>query len=172
MRYLTLMFLLLVSACSTTVQRPVMGERNITPKMAVQDPDSLQAKVLEWGGAIVESRNLPDSTELQILAYPLQSNGQPDLDQSPTGRFIAVAKGYLETADYQTGRQVTMSGKLKGIRPGKVGEADYRFPVLQLDELLLWPLPSQSSTRTGVGFSFGAGSGGWSGGSIGIGIGF
>jgi outer membrane lipoprotein len=172
MRYLPLMVLLLLSACATSGQRPVMGERDITPKMAVEDPDRLQAKVIEWGGAIVEARNLQDTTEFQILAYPLKKNGQPDLGESPTGRFIAVAKGYLETADYQTGRQLTLSGRLKGVRLGKVGAADYRFPVLQLDELLLWPLPSRSSTRTGVGFSFGAGSGGWSGGSIGIGIGF
>jgi len=171
-RCLTLMFLLLLSACSTTVQRPVMGERDVTPRMALQDPDSLQSKVLEWGGAIVESRNLPDTTELQILAYPLTKNGRPDLDESPTGRFIAVAKGYLEPADYQTGRQVTLSGTLDGIRKGKVGEADYLFPVLRLNELMLWPQPSGSTPRTGVHFGFGAGSGGWSGGSIGIGIGF
>ena len=172
MRYLLPMLLLLLSACSTTVQRPVMGERDITPKMAVQDPDRLQDKVIEWGGAIVNVRNLRDTTELQILAYPLRKNGQPDLDKSPAGRFIAVAKGYLETADYKPGRQVTMSGRLKAIRRGKVGEADYLFPVLELNELLLWPLPSESTPRTGVHFGFGAGSGGWSGGSIGIGIGF
>jgi outer membrane lipoprotein len=166
------MLLLLFSACTTTIQRPVMGDRDITPKMAVEDPDRLQAKVLEWGGAIVESRNLPDTTEFQILAYPLKQNGQPDLDKSPTGRFIAVAKGYLETADYQTGRQLTLSGRLKAIRPGMVGNADYLFPVLELDEFFLWPASSQSYRRTSVHFGFGAGSGGWSGGGIGIGIGF
>jgi outer membrane lipoprotein len=172
MRYLLPVLLLLLSACSTTIQRPVMGERDITPQMAVQDPDPLHGKVIEWGGAVVEAHNLRDTTELQILAYPLKKNGQPDLDKSPTGRFIAVSKGYLETADYKRGRQVTMSGVLKGIRRGKVGEHDYLFPVLELNELLLWPLPSRSSSRTGVHFGFGAGSGGWSGGSIGIGIGF
>ena len=175
MRHISLLLLLIVlglSACSSTVKRPVMGERDITPIMAVQDPARLQTTVLEWGGVIVDSKNLPDTTEFQILAYPLRKSGQPNLDKNPSGRFIAVVKGYLETADYQRGRQLTLSGRLKGIRPGKVGEAAYQFPVVEVNELILWPITSESSPRTGVHFGFGAGSGGWSGGSIGIGIGF
>jgi outer membrane lipoprotein len=173
MRHLPLLLLvLMLSACSTTGERPVMGERGITPQLAALDSGQLPTTVFEWGGAIVDSRNLSATTEFQILAYPLQKNGRPDLAKKPTGRFIAVVKGYLETADYTTGRQVTLSGQLKAIRPGKVGEAEYLFPVLEANEIQLWPAPAEKPGRTGVHFGFGAGSGGWSGGSIGIGIGF
>jgi outer membrane lipoprotein len=167
-----LLLLLLLTACSTTVKRPVMGERGITPQMVVQDSGRVQNIVLEWGGAIVDSHNLPDTTEFQILAFPLRNNGQPNTGASPTGRFIAVVKGYQETADYPTGRQVTLSGRLQGIRQGKVGEAAYRFPVLEANEIMRWPITGQSSGRSAVRFGIGAGSGSWSGGSIGIGIGF
>ena len=163
---------LLLGACATTIHRSVMGERGIPPKEVAQHPDSVSNRVFEWGGVIVEPKNLRDSTELQILAYPLRKDGAPNLDKNPTGRFIAKAKGYLEPADYAAGRQVTLSGHLKEIRIGKVGQADYAFPVLEADEILLWPLPKEDTSRTGVHFGFGAGSGGWSGGSIGIGIGF
>ena len=172
-RYLLLLVLLFIlSACTTAGKRQVMGEREISPAIVVEEGRKLPDTVLEWGGTIVDSQNLPTTTEIRILAYPLQEDGQPETEKPTTGRFIAIVHGYLETADYRAGRQVTLSGKLRGIRDGKVGEADYRFPVIEADALMLWPLPLGYPDRTGVHFGFGLGSGGWSGGSIGIGFGF
>ena len=128
-------------------------------------PDSI-------AGVIVEPVNLESTTELQIIAYPLQRNGKPDLAQSPNGRFIAKIDGYLEPADYAPGRRVTVSGRVAEIRQGKVGEADYLFPVVQPDSLNLWPVESQSSGRSRLHFGIGVGSGGRTGGSVGVGVGF
>jgi outer membrane lipoprotein len=96
--------------------RPVMGDRSISPGEAAQDITRFKSVTVEWGGVIVETRNLETSSEIQIIAYPLQDNGKPDLDEPPTGRFIAVSQGYLETADYKKGRAITLSGALLGIR--------------------------------------------------------
>ena len=151
--------------------RPVMGERSISPREVAQDITQIKSVVVEWGGVIVETSNLETSTEIQIIAYPLKDNGRPDLDESPTGRFIAASQGYLETADYTKGRRITLSGTVSGIRQGKVGEADYTFPLVTPKELQLWPSQTTSNSKTRLHFGFGAGSGGRSGGSIGIGIG-
>ena len=149
-----------------------MGERNITPSEVaiMSDPP---AATLEWGGVIVEPENLTDSTELQVIAYPLQNNGRPDLDENPVGRFIAIAPGYLETAEYHRGRQITLSGQVIGIRQGSVGEADYLFPLIEPAEIQLWPLEGSRDGRTSIHFGIGTGFGtGGSHGSIGIGVGF
>lgn len=167
-----LLLCLLVVACSSTPSRKVMGERDITPEKAVQEFEQLKQTTIEWGGVIVEAKNLEDATEIQIIAYPLTKNGQPNLDKSPTGRFFAVNPGYLETADYAKGRSITLSGTLLEIREGKVGEADYRFPLLKPNEMQLWPIEIETNTEPRMHFGIGVGTGVRTHGSIGIGIGF
>lgn len=71
------------------------------------------------GGVIVGLENLKQSTELQIIAYPLARNGRPDTDEPPVGRFIAVSAGYLESGDYARGRQVTVTGEIDRLREEK-----------------------------------------------------
>lgn len=173
MRFTRLLLLcLILSACSGSMQsRPVMGERSISPGKAAQDITQLKSVVIEWGGVIVETTNLETSTEIQILAYPLKENGQPNLNESPTGRFIAASQGYLESADYTKGRSITLSGTVSGIRQGKVGKADYSFPLVDPDEMQLWPVQTTPDSKSRLHFGIGLGSGGRSSGSIGIGIG-
>jgi outer membrane lipoprotein len=174
MRFFTslplLLLLSLLTGCSTAPKVAENAERGITPTQATLNEATQQDRPLQWGGVIVETRNLADATELQILAYPLMSSGQPDVTEPPTGRFIARRSGYLESVDYRKGRQVTATGQLTEKRAGQVGEADYTFPVLLADELVLWPEQSERQRSPRVNFGLGVGSGGRSWGSIGIGF--
>ncbi|MGD8908261.1 MAG: Slp family lipoprotein [Chromatiales bacterium] len=175
MRCLTLssaLLLLTLNGCATTPKVMENAERGISPTEAVSQASTTGDRPLQWGGVIVETSNLADTTELQILAYPLKSNGRPDVTASPTGRFIARHPGYLESVDYGKGRQVTATGMLSETRAGRVGEADYTFPVLSADELVLWPKQREREASPRVNFGFGVGSGGRSWGGVGIGIGF
>lgn len=176
MRFLTslwpLLCALLVAGCASSPKVATDAERGITPTEAVSQELSGSATLLQWGGVIVETRNLSETTELQILAYPLNSSGRPEVSDSPTGRFIVQKPGYLESVDYRKGRQVTATGKLTEKRAGKVGEAAYTFPVLLTDELVLWPEQSTRKANPRVNFGLGVGSGGRSWGGVGIGIGF
>jgi outer membrane lipoprotein len=167
----TCMLLLLLSACSTTPKVAQDADRSTTPIQAAAADTALLNQRLQWGGVIVGTKNLADSTELEVLAYPLKKSGMPDVTAAPNGRFIAQHAGYLESADYATGRQLTVTGKLLEIRQGKVGEAAYQFPLLQADELVLWPRRNAGETKPKVNFGFGIGSGGRSWGGVGIGIG-
>ncbi len=176
MRYpalpLATLALLILTGCAATPKVTENAERGITPTQAVTDDMPADRKPLQWGGVIVETRNLAEVTELQILAYPLESNGRPDVSSSPNGRFIAQRAGYLESVDYKKGRQVTVTGRLTEKRAGQVGEAAYTFPVLRANELVLWPEQSDRKASPRVNFGLGVGSGGRSWGGVGIGIGF
>jgi len=160
--------LLLSSACSTMESAAPTGNRSLTPDQIVQRKSAPTASPVEWGGVIIRLENLKHSTEFEAIAYPLMQNGRPDTNKPPVGRFIAVNHGYLESVDYARGRQVTVSGKIDRLREGKVGEAAYIFPVLQIERIRLWPklYVDDSSPRFNIGF------GASSGGSIGVGIGF
>lgn len=167
-----LLIALLLTACASSPKVATDAERGITPTEAVSLDLSGAQTPLQWGGVIVETHNLANNTELQILAYPLNSSGRPEVSDSPTGRFIVQKAGYLESVDYRKGRQVTATGKLAEKRTGKVGEAAYTFPVLLADELVLWPEQSTRKANPRVNFGLGVGSGGRSWGGVGIGIGF
>lgn len=164
--------LLLASACSTLEPYPEAGIRSITPDQVSRLKSSPDSAMLEWGGVIVALENLKQSTELQIIAYPLARNGRPDTDEPPVGRFIAVSAGYLESGDYARGRQVTVTGEIDRLREGKVGQADYLFPVLLTQKIQLWPLEYGDSITPRFNFGFSVGSGGSTRGGVGVGIGF
>ncbi len=163
----------LAGCAGTPASKRSVAARDITPTQVMTAPDDYRFKSVEWGGIIQHAKNLRERTELEVVAYPLSGDGRPRTDERPLGRFIAARKGYLETADYAKGREVTVRGIVEGIRGGKVGEADYRFPVVAADELKLWPRRAERSggmVIPRIHFGIGIGSGGRS--SVGIGVGF
>lgn len=145
----------LLSACSTPAKFASNGiDLSITPQRAVAESATLQNVQLLWGGVIISTINLTDATQFEILAYPLTSQQRPDLNQSPIGRFLAVQQGYLEITDYAPGRLMTVSGTLQGKRSGRIGESEYIYPLLNINQLHLWAKPVQ---RNETQFHFGLG---------------
>ena len=171
---LLLILTAVVAGCSSLPPNTRLeGDRNLTPKMVVGDIETYRETAVVWGGIITKLDNYAESSEIQILAYPSLESGRPNVSKPPEGRFIAISNEYLEAHDYRRGREVSLSGKIIGIRAGKIGEADYNFPVLSIEKSVLWPRKG-SSKKPDVRFNIGIGvsSGGRSSTSIGIGIGF
>ena len=117
----------------------------------------MRNRELAWGGVIVAARNLKDSTQLEILGYPLDDRNRPDSDAAPIGRFIAVHPGYLETADYAPGRLVTAVGAVTQTRSGTIGEAQYTYPVLATHRIHLWSKSPREPSRPSIHFGIGIG---------------
>lgn len=156
---LRLLLLLLASiflnACATSPKFDTVGvDVNNTPQRAVKESDTLKGEPVLWGGVVIVSTNFKDSTQIEILAYPLHSNHRPDREQAPLGRFLAVHAGYLETTDYAQGRLITVKGTLAGKRAGQVGEAEYTYPVVNITQLHLWSGSSESQIQFGFGLMF------------------
>jgi hypothetical protein len=59
---------------------------------------------VHWGGRIVGIENLRDRTRLEVLAFPLASDGEPLVTEAPQGRFIVERPGFLEPHDYAPDR--------------------------------------------------------------------
>lgn len=148
--------LLQLAACGTTPQLDTRGvDPRITTRQAVATPDALRGRKILWAGVIVQGSNQQDSTQLEVLAYPLRYNNRPDTYAAPLGRFLIVQHGYLETVDYAPGRALTVVGTLDGVRRGKVGEADYDYPVVLSQQLHLWPAADSTYSDPQVHFGVG-----------------
>ena len=173
MRNLMLVLLLLpVAACTTTGTVSVPG---IQPAQLSQSADpSVKGRDFTWGGSVISVKNLEDRTLLEIMAYPLDSKGVPNIGGGTQGRFIADRRGFLEPTEYSSGTLVTVTGSMLGYTDGKVGEATYRYPALNAIQIKRWSDVESHyqkfpvKPRVNVGFGFG--SGGYS--NIGVGIGF
>lgn len=144
---------LLLNACTSAVQfdtqevdpslKPSTVSNNVTPH---------RNKQVLWGGVIMNTRNLKQQTEIEILAYPLDASHLPDTDQKPQGRFLVRHSGFLEPSEYGRDRLLTVLGRIERIKKSKVGESDYLYPVIASRQMHLWPKGSgQSKTRFSIG---------------------
>ncbi len=173
-RNIVLPWLLVVAAmflptgCAHVISKTMLNEvdRNATFAQVVKDPDAYKGKTVLFGGDIIETKNLPDKTVIAVLQRPLSRRGQPAGVDVSEGRFIIQTMGFLDPAIYSPGRQVTVAGKVLGKEVYPMGEIHYAYPLIEKQELFLWPLPNPAAERRWH-FSFGVGTGG-----VGVGAGF
>ncbi len=157
----TLLVTLVLFGCAKDKADDAAIDKNLTPHAAVNDLTNNQGATsrghrVRWGGVVIGSKNLKDHTQLEVLSYPLDRNGRPKRDSEPLGRFIATKDGYLETVDYAPGRLVTITGPVQTSETRKLGESDYDYPLIAVDDLKLW---EQDVPRTEPRFHFGIGIG-------------
>lgn len=148
---------LLLGGCATPAIEIGAADRSVTPREAAADIAKVRQRTVAWGGIILAGTNLKDSTQFEVLGYPLDDRNRPQADAAPIGRFIVVHPGYLETADYAPGRQITVVGEVTESRTGTVGEARYVYPVVATHRVHLWPKAPQERTEPSIHFGIGIG---------------
>lgn len=152
--------LLTLAACAPAPIYKSTGAAVIaTPAQVAQTPERYSNGEVIWGGRIVGVNVFGDHSEIELLAYPLDSSQRPGANDSGNGRFIAVLHGYAEPLDYPAGALMTVSGKLDGSRAGKVGEADYVFPLVGVAQSHVWTPAEMNKGRNNIRFGVGLGIG-------------
>ena len=148
--------LLLITACASGPEFDSgLYIQRTTPVDAAEDIDTQRGIKVMWGGLLVSMSSLDQSTQLEILAYPLNSKQRPDTSKTVQGRFILTFEGFLEPVDYVEGRIVTATGELVDTQEAVVGEIRYQLPVVEAEEIYLWPKiygSSEPRIEFGVGF--------------------
>ena len=148
MRHMTMLLMLAVLLAVFGCQRredalaTSPAETAIEPRQVVAG--SATGQQVAWGGTLIRVENLRDRTRLEVLAYPLDRDGVPRINEQPTGRFLADHWGFLDPGDYTPGRRVTVRGTITGSESGKVGDAAYVYPRVEAVDTRLW----QSVTAT------------------------
>ena len=144
-----------LAGCTAPVFKdaPPSAER---PLDVAGEPERYHDTDVLWGGKIIAVRNLEGTTEVQVVAYPLDDAQRP-LQAAPTeGRFIVALPGYVEALDYPLGRFVTLRGQVHGTRSGRVDDHDYVFPLVENATVHLWPV-NFPYERPRISFGIGVG---------------
>lgn len=129
------------------------------PTAIAASPEGFQGKQVVWGGRVVALHNFADHSEIEVLAYPLDSSQRPRMKEHALGRFIAIMPGFVEPMNYPEGALVTLRGTVDGSRSGLVGDANYTFALVRGEALHHWTADEMSQGHPNV--SFGVGVGTW-----------
>lgn len=103
------------------------------------NPEALKGRTVIMGGEILQTTNLRDATRIEVLQRPLNVSEAPQLTDTTGGRFMALCKEYLDPAIYAQHRRITVAGQVMGTYEGKVGEADYTYPLISCEETHVFP---------------------------------
>jgi len=168
-------------ASSSIIPEPLEQQidKSVTFDQVRESPDSYRGRMVVLGGEVLKAKALEGGTQLEVLQLPLDDEKGPVTDRMESkGRFLAWQKEFLDPATIADGTRVTIVGEITGTSLGKMDEADYRYPTLEVKHLHRWEPRRADEPRTagpwygifgGVGFG---GGGGRSGGGISIGTGF
>jgi len=127
-----------VAGCATTPEA-LRGDF-----AALQPAGATQRNVGErvrWGGRLLAVRPEQERTCFEILSQPLDDTGRPRSDAAPGRRFIACRQGFADPAAFPEERPITVTGRLEGFRDRRIGEYDYRFPLIEAQAVHLWAAP-------------------------------
>ena len=141
--FITLMLctlVLLLDACTPVISPQLMEQvdRNLTYGSLASLPDEAKGKIVLLGGTIVQTVPKPGETEIEVVQKQVSSSGEPYLTDKSEGRYLVVVNSFLDPAIYRSGRDITVAGEVQGSVLRRLGEIDYRYPVITALELYLW----------------------------------
>ncbi|MDE2366041.1 MAG: Slp family lipoprotein [Betaproteobacteria bacterium] len=154
MRFYLLLTCLSLSACaglpSAVKNVPV---KDVSYSEASQNPNSYKNTAVRWGGVIIDVDNEENFTLVQVLSYPLNYSGRPQLTKPSEGRFVIKSSEFLDPAVYAKDREITVAGALEGDIQRMIGKKTVRLPLLSSTAIYLWPVYQNNPGYGGYGFS-------------------
>lgn len=143
-RWVLCILSLMLGACTPVISPQLMEQvdRDLTYGALAARPDEFKGRIVLLGGTIVQTVPKPNETEVEVVQKQVSSSGEPRLTDKSEGRFLVVADRFLDPAIYQAGRDITVAGEVRGSEVRRIGEIDYRYPVITAQELYLWRRPS------------------------------
>ncbi|MEE9524780.1 MAG: Slp family lipoprotein [Thermodesulfovibrionales bacterium] len=143
----------LITGCGHVISEEVRTQvdPHFTDESFFKAPGSYKGDTLILGGVIVSSRNVEKGSYIEILQKPLSSRGVPEETDISLGRFVAYSKEFLDKDIYSAGRRVTVAGVMKGTMEGKVGDMQYDYPLIQVEEIRLHRVGGDSRVHFSIG---------------------
>lgn len=156
-RFLLLLLIISLLGCAHVISKELRDKAYGEPPASAlfRDPDESKGRIVILGGVIVSATNIEKGTYIEVLQKPLDYRGRPEDTDTSYGRFIILSEGYLDTAVYSPGREVTVAGEVIGKKLLPLGEIQYPYPLIKSKELYLF------EPRYDIPIQFGIGIGIW-----------
>jgi outer membrane lipoprotein len=144
--YKIALFLLLLTNCGLDGCAPALSRefrRKVGPRFPFQelleDAGAHKGERVILGGYILETVNEPGGSLLTMLQTPLNYQNKPKSQDLSEGRFLVQTEKFLDPEIFSKGRKLTVGGRVSGALPRPLGNRTYQYPVIEAEELHLWP---------------------------------
>ncbi|GBD26350.1 Outer membrane protein slp [bacterium HR30] len=137
-------FSLALSGCASRLPPELAAAELAEVKLSEAQGGDGVGRYVRWGGTIARIHVENEATCLELVKRRLDSSGRPILEDASEGRFLACQPELLDPEVYRKGRSVTVVGKMALVREGMIGQRPYRFPVIEADQVYLWPEARQA----------------------------
>jgi outer membrane lipoprotein len=141
MRLYLIFFYLLLSACATL--SPAFKDAQVTDisyRQLSADIDSYRNTSVRWGGVIIDVENEENFSLMQVLFYPLDYYGRPELDKFSDGRFVIKSAKFLDPKVYTADREIIAVGVIDGEIERAIDNKRHQMPLITSDTIHLWPI--------------------------------
>jgi outer membrane lipoprotein len=137
----TVLLAVLVGGCATAFPESVMRtvDTAITVDELLRAPAGRKGARVIVGGDILTAQPRSGLTEIEILARRLRGDDSPERSDRSPGRVLLRTAEFLDPAVYAPGRRITVIGEVAGVEERKIGEVPYRYPVITVERIRLWP---------------------------------
>jgi outer membrane lipoprotein len=142
-KWFLLLFLILLSGCAHVISKDsrTKSDPSLTLSQARHNPEAFKGKWVVWGGEIVETVNQKEgTTQIEIFQKPLSWRGEPKETTASEGRFLVFIDRYSDPYVFRRGKKITVAGEIVGEKIKRLGEMDYRYPLVSGKEVYLWPV--------------------------------
>ena len=112
--------------------------RGISFKELREDPGRYTGETVLLAGVVVKVEYRDNLSLLEIYQTAMDREDRPVNVDVSGGRFMAQYHGFLDRAIYREGRKVTVVGRIEGVKVRKLGEIDYRYPLIVVRDIHLW----------------------------------
>jgi len=131
---------ILAAGCACPLSESVRqrARRELTLDRVKNQANTYRDETVIWGGIVLECRNEKERTDLVILETPLGPACKPGEPRQSRGRFMARTGQFLDPEVYTKGTRVVLGGKLAEEETGKIGDADYTYPVILVEDIYVY----------------------------------
>ena len=111
--------------------------------------DQYQGTPVRWGGVIIDVENEENSSLVQVVFYPLDFSGRPQLHKTGEGRFVIKSAEFVDPAVYVKDKEITAAGVISGKIERTVGKRIIHVPLVTTSAIYLWPTDYYDSRQYG-----------------------
>lgn len=143
---LAVFVMLSLGGCTTSkaIRTPVPDSPTVE-----QARNSLETQqLIRWGGDVVSVENKADYTLIEIVDRPLSRYGTPSASNESSGRFYARSKQFIDPENITNRHSITVSGILVDYIQGMIGEYEYLYPVVEINEYKIFSQSTQNYPRS------------------------
>ncbi len=143
MRLYLISICLLLSACSGL--SPIFKDAQVTDityDQVSEDIDHYKDSLVRWGGVIIDVENNEDFSLMQLMFYPLDYYGRPQLTKPSEGRFVIKSAEFLRPEHYYSAdREIIVVGVIDGdIELTTSNKTSVWVPLIKSTDIHLWPI--------------------------------